>query len=98
MTEGNIHALRELRRCGIEVLSCVGGPRTATALIDEELVQDVYLTTSAQRGGKPGTPFYSGPVLSSQRVLLKKGRGVEQGVTFAHLRLSRRFEDSMPRV
>ena len=92
------HALRELRRRGIDVLSCVGGPRTATALIDEELVQDVYLTTSAQRGGKPGTPFYSGLALSHQRVLLKKGRGVEEGVTFAHLRLSRRFEDSMPRV
>jgi riboflavin biosynthesis pyrimidine reductase len=92
------HALRQLRRSGIEVLSCVGGPRTATALIDEELVQDVYLTTSALRGGEPATPFYSGRALSYQRVLLKKGRGVEQGVTFAHLRLSRRFEDSMPRV
>jgi riboflavin biosynthesis pyrimidine reductase len=87
------HGLRELRRRGVEVLSCVGGRQTATALIEEQAVRDVYLTSSAQDGGEPGTPFYAGEPLSYHRVLLKEGRGVEQGVTFAHLRLSRRFED-----
>ena len=98
-------ALRHLRRRGIEVISCVGGARTGTSLIDEGLVDDLYLTTSARVGGEPGTPYYvgrdanpdanpdAGPPLSHHRVLLKDGRGVERGVRFEHLRLSRRFED-----
>ncbi len=86
-------AMRELRTRGIEVLSCVGGRRTATALIDEHVVRDIYLTTSPRDGGEPGTPFHAGPPPPHHRVLLKEGRGVERGVTFAHLRLSRRFED-----
>lgn len=85
-------ALRGLRGRGIEVMSCVGGRRTATALIDERLVVDVYLTTSARAGGEPGTPYYSGPTPTHRRIVLKQGRGPEQGVTFEHLRLNRRFE------
>ena len=91
-------ALRRLRRRGIEVVSCVGGPRTATALIDEGVVQDIYLTTSPCAGGEPGTPFSSGSLPRHHRVLLKHGRGVERGVTFAHLRLNRRFENQVARM
>src|SRR5688500_2345237 len=77
-------ALRALRHRGIEVLSCVGGRLTATALLDERVVQDVYLTTSARAGGEPGTPYHAGPAPALERVLLKHGRGPELGVRFEH--------------
>lgn len=77
-------ALRALRRRGIEVLSCVGGRLTATALLEERLVRDVYLTTSARDGGEPDTPYHAGPPPVLDRVLLKHGRGPERGVRFEH--------------
>jgi len=77
--------LRDLRRQGIGVLSCVGGRRTATGLIADCLVSDIYLTTSAIDGGEPGTPFYDGPPVSLKRIVLKDGRGPERGVRFEHL-------------
>ena len=79
-----VRALRHLWDQGIEVLSCVGGPRTATALLGEQLVSDVYLTTSARPGGEPNTPYHRRPPLKLDRVVLKDGRGVEQGVRFEH--------------
>ena len=79
--------LRELRRRGIEVVSCVGGPRTATSLLEDRLVSDVYLTTSAIDGGQPHTPYYDGSALAMHRVLLKEGQGEEAGVRFEHLLL-----------
>ena len=33
---------------------------TATRLVDDGLVQDVYLTTTSGAGGEPGTPWYGG--------------------------------------
>jgi riboflavin biosynthesis pyrimidine reductase len=80
-------AFRYLRDRGIEVMSCVGGRRTATALLRERLVSDIYLTTSPHDGGVPGTPYYDGPALPLDRVVLKEGRGTEHGVAFEHLRL-----------
>ena len=79
-----VRALGELRRRGVEVLSCVGGARTATSLINESLVSDVYLTTAARNGGAPGTPYYDGPPFSTERIVLKEGRGAEHGVRFEH--------------
>jgi riboflavin biosynthesis pyrimidine reductase len=79
-----IRGLRALHARGIGVLSCVGGARTATALLNERLVTDVYLTTSPIDAGKPDTPYYEGPPLPLDRVLLKHGQGVETGVTFEH--------------
>jgi riboflavin biosynthesis pyrimidine reductase len=76
-------ALSELRSRGIHVLSCVGGRMTASALLRERLVSDVYLTTSATEGGAPGTPYYAGPI-RRERVVLKAGRGPEEGVRFEH--------------
>lgn len=87
------YALRQLRSRGVEVLSCVGGHQTATALIREHLVRDIYLTTSAVAGGAPDTPYYTGPPVAANRILLKAGREAETGVTFEYLRLNRRFED-----
>jgi riboflavin biosynthesis pyrimidine reductase len=81
-------ACRHLHSRGIEVMSCVGGRRTATALLDEHLVSDIYLTTSAGDGGEPDTPYYLGPPLSLERIVLKEGRDAERGVTFEHFRVS----------
>ena len=78
-------ALRQLRRRGIEVVSCVGGRRTASALLSEHLVKDIYLTTSACDAGAPGTPYHGGRRPYVERVLLKEGRGTETGVRFEHL-------------
>jgi riboflavin biosynthesis pyrimidine reductase len=76
--------LRDLRQRGLEIVSSVGGARTATALLNEHLITDVYLTTSAIEAGEPNTPYYAGPPLPFERVLLKDGRGVETGVRFEH--------------
>jgi riboflavin biosynthesis pyrimidine reductase len=79
-----VRALAELRRRGVGVLSCVGGARTATSLINESVVSDIYLTTSAKKGGVPGTPYYDGPPFTTERVVLKEGQGAESGVRFEH--------------
>jgi riboflavin biosynthesis pyrimidine reductase len=81
-------AFRCLAGSAIRTMSCVGGARTAAALLKERLVTDIYLTTGAERGGTPNTPFYAGPPLSLDRVLLKEGRGPERGVRFEHLTAS----------
>ena len=78
-------ALRDLRARGIEVLSAVGGRKTATALLNERLISDIYLTTSTIEAGEPNTPYYEGPPLLLRRVVLKEGRGIETGVRFEHL-------------
>ena len=80
-------AFRYLHSRGIDVMSCVGGRRTATELLADNLVSDIYLTTSARDGGEPNTPYYEGPALSLQRIVLKDGREAERGVTFEHLRI-----------
>lgn len=77
-------ALRELRTRGLQVMSCVGGRFTATGLLRERLVTDIYLTTSPIEAGAPDTPFYDGPPLPLERVLLKEGTGEETGVRFEH--------------
>jgi riboflavin biosynthesis pyrimidine reductase len=77
-------AMDRLYRCGQEVVSAVGGRRTATALLREGLVSDLYLTTSPVAGGEPNTPFYEGPRLALSRVVAKAGQGTEAGVRFEH--------------
>ena len=79
-------ALRTLRALGIERVSAVGGRHVATQLIDAGLVQDVYLTTSPQPGGEPGTPMYP-RALSARALVRKHGTGPERGVIFDHLEL-----------
>ena len=76
--------MQALRGLGIKVVSCIGGPRTATALLAEGLIDDIYLTTSAIDAGEPGTPYYQGPPLPLERIVLKEGTGVEAGVRFEH--------------
>ena len=77
-------AFRQLRERGIARVSCVGGRTLASQLLEQGLVDDVYLTTGARTGGAPGTPISSAPWRG--RVLLRKhGTGAEAGVTFEHL-------------
>jgi riboflavin biosynthesis pyrimidine reductase len=80
--------LHQLRARGIATVSAIGGRRTATALLDERLVQDLYLTTGPNNGGEPNTPMYKGK-LDAATVLVKAGTGSEEGVSFVHLALRR---------
>ena len=79
-------AFRSLRSAGIERLSCIGGRTLAAQLIDEGLVQDVYLTTSPRSAGEPGTPFYP-RALEAREIVRKRGTGPDAGVRFQHLRV-----------
>jgi riboflavin biosynthesis pyrimidine reductase len=82
-------AFGQLRSLGIERISCIGGRRIATQLIDAGLVQDLYLTTSPRTGGEPNTPLYPRPL--DGRVLVRKaGTGPEAGVIFEHMSLTGR--------
>jgi riboflavin biosynthesis pyrimidine reductase len=78
-------AMRYLRRRGLRVISAIGGRRTATALLRDGLISDIYLTTAPIEGGAPNTPFYEGPPLALSCVLRKAGMGRDEGVRFEHL-------------
>jgi riboflavin biosynthesis pyrimidine reductase len=78
------NAFRELRRLGIERLSCIGGRTLARPLIDAGLVQDLYLTTGTKAGGEPGTPLYAGR-LNGREIVRKLGTGPDKGVVFQHI-------------
>lgn len=82
-------AMRDLRTHGIEVISAVGGRRTATSLLLEGLVDDLFLTTCPMDGGEPHTPYYEGPPLPLDLVIAKGALGQEAGVRFEHYVLSR---------
>jgi riboflavin biosynthesis pyrimidine reductase len=76
-------ALRELRSRGIETVSAIGGRTTARALLREQVVHDLYLTTSPERGGEPDTPLLEQP-LHAPAAVIKVGSGREAGVRFVH--------------
>ena len=78
------NAFRELRRLGVERMSCIGGRTLAGPLLDARLVQDLYLTTGTKAGGEPGTPFYAKP-LNGREVVRKHGTGPDAGVVFEHI-------------
>jgi riboflavin biosynthesis pyrimidine reductase len=77
--------MRALYNRGLRVISAVGGRRTATALMREALVTDLYLTTSAITAGEPNSPFYIGDPPRLYPLVEKEGRGAETGVRFEHL-------------
>ena len=77
-------AFRELRRLGVERLSCIGGRTLAGAVLDAGLIQDIYLTTGTNTGGEPDTPFYA-KRLNAREVVRKHGTGPDTGVVFQHL-------------
>ena len=57
---------------GIRRISAIGGRYTATRLVDQNVAQDIYLTTTPDSGGTPGTPWYSGPRLPRLSVITEK--------------------------
>ena len=77
-------ALRDLRARGIEVISAVGGRRTASSMLVEGLVDDLYLTTSPIDGGEPHSPLWEGAPLPLDLVVAKAALGTEAGVRFEH--------------
>lgn len=83
-------AVARLRRdYGINRISAIGGRTTATTLVDGNLVQDLYLTTTSLSAGEPGTPWYAGrqpPRL--ERIVAKRGAVDEGEMLFEHLALS----------
>lgn len=79
-------AFQQLRRIGIQRISCIGGRTLARQLIDGRLIQDLYLTTSPLDGGEPNTPIYPGR-LEKRLVVRKHGAGAEAGVVFEHFTL-----------
>ena len=73
------------RDFGIDTVSVIGGRTLTSTLIDDGLVQDLYLTTSTKAGGQPNTPYYVGrKELSKRLVLRKEGKKEESGVLFEH--------------
>jgi riboflavin biosynthesis pyrimidine reductase len=78
-------AFRRLRRDhGLTRISVVGGRTVATSLVDQGLIRDLCLTTSAFDGGQPDTPFYAGdrpPTLAL--IVRKQGTGTAP-ITFEH--------------
>ena len=70
---------------GIRRISAVGGRRTASALIDQNLVRDILLTTTARVAGEPNTRFYNGNhTLELQTIVRKKGTDPEFPIVFEH--------------
>ena len=86
-----IVGLKALRaKHGIARVSSIGGRTLTTQLIEQGVVQDIYLTTSPKPGGEPGTPFFTGArPLETTLVVRKTGRDKETGVVFEHLVLPR---------
>jgi riboflavin biosynthesis pyrimidine reductase len=85
---GTLTTLR--REYGINRISAVGGRNAATSLVDADLVQDIYLTTSAIDAGEPNTPWYVGkspPALSL--IVRKREDTTEQPILFEHLAIER---------
>jgi riboflavin biosynthesis pyrimidine reductase len=86
-TPGDLpHAFRQMRRAGIQRISCIGGRTLARQLIDAQLVQDLYLTTSAKEGGESNTPLYA-EGLDGELIVRKHGTAEDAGVVFEHTRL-----------
>ena len=77
-------AFGELRRLGIDRISCIGGRTLARPLLDAGLVQDLYLTTGIREGGEPGSPVSDQP-LNGREVMRKRGTGADTGVIFQHI-------------
>ncbi len=78
------------RACGIRRISAVGGRTTASALLDQGLVQDICLTTTERHAGEPNTPFYVGsrpPRMTA--IVRKRGLDAEYPILFEHFSVLR---------
>jgi riboflavin biosynthesis pyrimidine reductase len=73
------------RAQGFHRLCSVGGRRSATELVDANLVQDVYLTTTTSTRGEPNTPWYVGNrKFALHPVVAKEWDGPSGVVRFKH--------------
>jgi riboflavin biosynthesis pyrimidine reductase len=78
------------RAHGIRRISAVGGRKTASALLDQGLVQDMCLTTTARRAGQPNTPFYVGSrPPRTMPIVRKQGSDLQCPIVFEHLAVQR---------
>lgn len=76
----------QLRARGMTRFCSIGGRRSASQLVDANLVQDVYLTTTPLSAGEPGTPWYVGTRAPSlERVIVKEWDSRNGVVRFEHL-------------
>jgi hypothetical protein len=74
---------------GLRRVCSIGGRRSATALVDAGLVQDVYLSTTPVSGGEPATPWYTGPREPAMSLVLAKTWDGPRGpVRFEHFVLT----------
>jgi hypothetical protein len=67
----------------LATISSVGGRTTAATLLRQQLISDVFLTTSSIAAGVPDTPLHL-PTAGRRLVLAKAGRQQESGVRFEH--------------
>ena len=65
-------------------ISVVGGRTVATSLIDAGVIQDLCLTTSAQHGGQPNTPFYAGHRVPTLQLIVRKRTTAAAAIAFEH--------------
>jgi riboflavin biosynthesis pyrimidine reductase len=86
LTNDNLaDACRRLRNDhGLTRISVVGGRTLATSLIDAGVIQDLCLTTSAQRGGQPNTPFYAGHRVPTLQLIVRKRGTAAAAIVFEH--------------
>ena len=77
---------------GISRVSAVGGRTLATALIDQSLVKDLYLTTGVIDGGTRDTPFYEGSDFPERDLVVRKRS--REGILFEHFILHDRGSSS----
>ena len=80
-------AFRRLPEIGFRIISAVGGRATASTLLQQGLVSDLYLTISPVPGGEPDTPLNLPSTMPQRLVLAKAGREQEAGVRFEHWEL-----------
>src|SRR5262249_16387232 len=71
---------------GIRRINSIGGRSTATQLVNESLIQDVYLTTTSRDGGEANTPWYVGARPLNLEVITRK-QWIDAGSTilFEHI-------------
>ena len=87
-TNGDLPATfaRLRREHGIGRISAIGGRKTATSLVDEGLVQDLYLTTTAIEAGEPNTPWYVGKRPPRLETIVRKREVTDSSpLLFEHL-------------
>ncbi len=85
---GSLECLRS--EYGIERISAVGGRTTASALLDQQLVQDICVTTTARQAGQRDTPLYVGsrPPRTTP-IVRKRGEDEDYPILFEQLAVLR---------